>query len=909
MTTPLPTTSSVPISSPLLYKTDQYALYADRVVQGKHYAKAVSSTELQAQYQSPAAPFNRQIAFKFSLNGKDNELPFGVNHHLLLLPNDKGEIVSPLYIFGQIDSNTAPPAHTPTDGLPPNTTFTLRLDMRPVLQAFAQNGYYTDYNGNKLAASDFKGVFVAGDAEPLSWDFENLPSRPQFQLTDPDNDGIYTLTLLMNPYNPDHFTARSWKATEPNNTHSLPQYQSPQMLCDALFRLSLDEMVQCIRTDSTYMAGEKWPGVWTRDASYSILLALAILQPDIAQRSLMAKVKNGKIIQDTGTGGAWPVSTDRMTWALAAYEVYKANGDAEWLQTAYNIISQSAEDDLKTVYDESLGLMRGESSFLDWRKQTYPAWLNPADIYASYNLGTNAVHAQTYYILSKMSAQLHDTKQADRYQKIAQQLQQGINRHLWLPEKQYYAQYLYGNAHTTPYTPVASPRAEALGEVLCVLFNLTDAKNKQHTPLLQHLPLTSFGATCIYPQIPDIPPYHNNGIWPFVQGYVAWAAAQTGNESVLQHSLGSIYRAAALFLTNKENMVADTGDFRGTEINSDRQLWSVAANLATVLRVFMGIRLNPSNIVFEPAIPKSYEGTRTLSNLHYRNAIIDVTIIGYGKKIKRVSLNGKLMTSSESTQPIPYAIIKGDAQGKQSLVIEMANEDFPVSQANLVANATTLPAPKAKLDNNHVSWQPVEGAVRYIPYRNGIPQPHITQLPASQQLLPNETWQFAAIDAQNNASFLSEPISAPLQNDELLRYQAENFAPLAPLTTLSGYEGKGVVELTPTQHSAITFSVDLPKSGTYKLFFRYSNGSGPINTDNKCALRSLHLDGKAVGVVVMPQMGFDEWSNWQYSPPITLQLPAGKHSLLLSYEPHNENMNGDVNRALLDALHLVYISE
>ena len=30
----------------------------------------------------------------------------------------------------------------------------------------------------------------------------------------------------------------------------------------------------------------------------------------------------GRIVQDTGSGGAWPVSTDRMVWLLAAWEVY-----------------------------------------------------------------------------------------------------------------------------------------------------------------------------------------------------------------------------------------------------------------------------------------------------------------------------------------------------------------------------------------------------------------------------------------------------------------------------------------------------------------------------------------------------------------------------------------------------------
>ena len=39
--------------------------------------------------------------------------------------------------------------------------------------------------------------------------------------------------------------------------------------------------------------------------------------------SLLRKVSpNGRIVQDTGTGGAYPCSTDRVVWAVATWEIY-----------------------------------------------------------------------------------------------------------------------------------------------------------------------------------------------------------------------------------------------------------------------------------------------------------------------------------------------------------------------------------------------------------------------------------------------------------------------------------------------------------------------------------------------------------------------------------------------------------
>ena len=102
--------------------------------------------------------------------------------------------------------------------------------------------------------------------------------------------------------------------------------------------------------DSTFRTGKEWAGVWTRDISYSIILAQATLQPRSAMKSLLRKVSpEGRIIQDTGTGGAYPCSTDRVIWAVAAWEIYKVTGDAAWLKKVYPIIQHSLADDAQNV--------------------------------------------------------------------------------------------------------------------------------------------------------------------------------------------------------------------------------------------------------------------------------------------------------------------------------------------------------------------------------------------------------------------------------------------------------------------------------------------------------------------------------------------------------------------------------
>ena len=223
--------------------------------------------------------------------------------------------------------------------------------------------------------------------------------------------GKYTATALssteiqsdyQSPKTAANGTAKSWKLSK--DISAFPQLNTPSILENAIYNMSVEEMEKAIEKDSTLRTGIEWPGVWTRDVSYSIILSMAYMQPKVSQNSLMRKVNaNGRIIQDTGTGGAWPASTDRMIWAVAAWEIYKVTGDKDWLKKVYPVIKNSIEDDIKVDHDPKTGLVKGESSFLDWREQTYPRWMQPADIYSSKNLGTNAVHYRALTVAGRMA--------------------------------------------------------------------------------------------------------------------------------------------------------------------------------------------------------------------------------------------------------------------------------------------------------------------------------------------------------------------------------------------------------------------------------------------------------------------------------------------------------------------------
>ncbi len=866
-----------------LFSCDDFTVYPDSVVEGAFTARALSALEIVTDYRSPdnaaASPLAR---FRFSINSRDNEMDPSLSHTAVIgVPGD-----TIVYEFGSTAADPKAEAAA-TDTLPKNTKWTVRVDMRPMLRAFARDGKYVTPTGDVIDADDFKGVWLAGSVEPLTWDFENLYGKHDRKLHD-RGDSIYEVTLKMNPPSERTADPTGWRIDAPNADY--PQYSSSQTLVDACYNMAIADIVSDIRPDGTFRAGKEWDGVWTRDVSYAVYLSLACLDPEKSMNSLRAKVKNGRIVQDTGTGGAWPVSSDRQVWAIAAWEIYKVTGNRSWLAEAYDVIAATLADDMKVTWDPAYSLMHGEQSYLDWREQTYPRWMQPADIFGSMCLGTNAVFARTFEIASEMARELGRESEID-YSSIHTRMVSAINDNLWIPNMGYYSEYLY----CQPY-PIQSQATDNLGQSLAVIFGI--ATPEMSESLIKNTPVTSWGTPSVYPQIPDIKPYHNDAVWPFVQAFWNLAAGKSRNTEALCAGLAAIYRAAALFGTNKELFVAHNGDYRGTAVNSDAQLWSAAGNAAMVLRVIAGMEFTADAIEFQPVVPAIFTGEKKITGLRYRNALIDITVSGTGDKIAAFRIDGKVADGNK----FPASLT-----GRHTVEIEMADNQIKPASFNLTDQAW-MPVTPA------VSWSTPRNAritngdpsTNYQVYLNGT---------FEQQIQVNE---YSLYDAQNLTAICFVPVSGertlgftprphlfiPAGYERIL--EAEDFAPAGTSFITDKEKAKKFVETTVDTNTRIEFTVNVPRAGKWWADLRYANGMGPINTENKCAIRTLTVNGERVGALVMPQRGVGEWLSTGFTNMLPVSLQAGDNKITVEYQtPYNVNMNGEVNTALIDYLRLL----
>src|SRR5574344_231742 len=268
-------------------------------------------------------------------------------------------------------------------------------------------------------------------------------------------------------------------------------------IVDYFTNLALEETSLNINNNGVFSAGANWPTAWTRDMSYAINLSLSFLFPKTVEASLAKRVENNFILQDTGSGGSYPVSTDRVVWALAAYDYSLVKQDIEYSRWVFNVISKTINYDYNVNYSKEKKLFKGETSFIDWREQSYPRWMDSIYIAESYSLGTNVVYYSAMKKAENLAYKIGDEKSALLWNKRATELKESILSNFWINEKGYFGSYIISNVEDYLYEGY-----ETLGESISIIDDIADSSN--FGSIVNAIKPGPFGLSVFAPQLFNI---------------------------------------------------------------------------------------------------------------------------------------------------------------------------------------------------------------------------------------------------------------------------------------------------------------------------------------------------------------------------------------------------------------------
>ncbi len=506
---------------------------------------------------------------------------------------------------------------------------------------------------------------------------------------------------------------REWEY-DPSIVGEAPYFYAPNTpLAEAAYNLTMEEIFKSINYDETFgdvfYTGTNWHKVWTRDTAISMQYILSWMFPEISTNCANAKVvgKDGNLTfeEDTGTGGSYPVSTDRIIMMLAVWETYLADGNEETLEYFYEVAKNTIEQDYTVVYDKEAGLFRGETCGLDHRDKTYGDWTHKdvqngiVTIAEGKAASTNIIYCQAMKILSEAAIILGKGEDESKaWADLAADLEEAISTRLWHEELGTYASWEYPDWMGSP----LSYKQDVLANGYAVWYNI--GGQEKADSIMENHTLVPFGANTVYPQKnashykhPEYR-YHDSGVWPGWEALLMIGAVNNENENNLlaEEIWNSCLRGAVACLTNYEVIDYETGE----GLHSTQQLWSVAATMAGYYRVLFGMEYTTEGITFDPYVPEWMEGPFYIGNYKYRDAVLDISLYGKGDTVEAIYVNDEKVENDY--------VLPADAQGDYFIEIILKDsgaEDIINLKDENTAKAPN--APTATLSGSTLRWNAV----------------------------------------------------------------------------------------------------------------------------------------------------------------------------------------------------------
>ena len=402
---------------------------------------------------------------------------------------------------------------------------------------------------------------------------------------------------------------------------------------------------------------------------------------------------------------------------------------------------------------------------------------------------------------------------------------------------------MYGDMY-----PILSMSADNRANPLSVILGV--ASPEMGRRLMKSRPTLPDGMPAVYPAINDA----SAKPAPDLQAMQGIAAAYTKNENAMLEAMGPLWC-----------MTIDRDD--------------CCAWPGLLLRGLFGLRLHPDGLSVTPFIPDRMPGDKRLSNLRFRDTVLDICIHGSGDKIVSFTVDSIRQER---------AFIDADiSAGHHSIDIVMSGNSISDRPDNTVITkaALTPPEPKMFWENER------EGKILnydrdaiYDVYQNGImtecltgPEYTVTDTGTTViNIVPTVDNIVPTVDGSGGFSPRPHISATPAAR---IHIPATAITPRrAPLHLIRNKEtATRYIELAARHNTRITFYVQAPSEGEYFISIGYSNGT------TETAIRTLEVNGQYAGTMIFPPETHNDWISVRQSSTATAWLRAGTNKLSLTY--------------------------
>lgn len=716
-----------------------------------------------------------------------------------------------------------------------------------------------------------------------------------------------------------------------------PKVATGNLIFDALYTLALVEadensvdQLQAIAYNGgspivcpaggCFVSSRSSTWIRTDDAAIAVDLGLAALDPTRALNTLEFKLSDlrgggdPQIVQEPGTGGSYPVSTDRAIWALGARRLVgflDGTRREAFIDAAWDAVKNNVEHDRETVFDHTSGLYSGELSFLNWREQSYPDWVadDPVQIATSQCLSTNATHLEILEFGAWLAGQRGDAARQTLFQGWADELRTSIDQALYLPSQEMWSSFTPGDLDRS-----AVHRFDLFGSALAVIAGVGDPSRR--TGVVRGYPHLPKGAPVIWPQQKLIPIQHNRAMWPFVTATFMRAARQVRNDAAINNGVNSMMRGAAINLSNLDAFEfvtgapwVEDGQNSGPVTNSQRSLRSVAGYLSMVHDVFFGLETTVDGIRFRPYVTRELRNSLfadtdslVLTGFPYlgRHITVRTNLPPIGPSVEGaysvgdIRLNGLAISAafidpsvllSENLLEVDLVDVP-EAADSIALVTDTSSEQvlFGPSTPRITSLSDNGGYLEIVIDPN---GEPV-GEIAFNIYRDGLQVasalPGSTTTWVDSGAPPSGPSYCYTVESYFTTSGNHSQHARPVCwfgsfFGRIQSYDATSFVAVGG-TLVNQYSRFYYQNWGEPGHTLTLHGVTAAFTGEHLLQVTYGNGAGTVSTGITCAVKRFEvvdeLSSAVVGsgLLVMPHLG--SWDRWSNSNLVPVNLESGR---------------------------------